>query len=397
MASWSDKNGKLSKFFACKSSSARDEFVGKLSSIENKYDCKLSHTKIGDRAVRVNCPSDSMKDHTVSRAVDNAYNGTWDAYRGTTKKASLIDVIRAGGRLAGNAVESPPVRAAGRTIKKGPAAAGRWAMDKLVRTPRDLTLGYGVYGRSVLNPGANTPFRDGGFGRVHQLNRIYGEIPNSPNMARGQTPSVAAGGASTIRDRLNHTQRALEKGQSSTFNKLQREQRSILTPADHMSTHLQGVRDLTGNSDTIRSLLTGSPLGIRGRTPLRYEMQRAAQAGDWEYAKALERRMQEIQRNRIIAGGTAVTGAAGYGMYQAGQDSERDARNRASNAPQAVQSLARLMSGAVHPLAPTWAEAMQNNPWATVGAGGAATMLGLYLLLARNNPRNYPHRGGVWA
>jgi hypothetical protein len=399
MPSWNDKNGKLSKFFACKSSGALQEFLEKIKSVESKYDCSVKVVKIGDKAARVECGSDTMKDHTVSKALDNAYNGIWDAYRGTSKQASFRDLIGSLSRAGARVTATPAAAAAARGAKNLASSGPQFVMDKLVRTPRDMLIGHGVYGRSVTNPGVNTRFRDGGFGRVHQLNKIQDELGSATLPLRPRGPRRSGLSPREIAaQRLNERQALLDGGVSDTFNKLDRSRGGggIFRPADHMTTHNQAVRDLTGNTGMLRQLVTGSPLGLRGRTPLRYEMQRALQVGDHEYAAALGRRMKEINRNRAIAGTAGVGGAAGIGMYQASRDAKLDARNQPSSAPEWLQNIVNSASGVVSPFAPNWADTMRQNPWATAGVGGAAGLLGLYLLMARNSRNNQP-RGGVWA
>ena len=390
MSSWSDKKDKLSKFYACKSPDARKEFLGKLSGIESKYDCKIKAIKIGDRAARIELDSNTMKDYSVSKAIDSAYNGVWDVYRGTTKEASILDLFAGLGRAGRAAVRSTPVKAVTDTAARATRGARQFALDKGVRAPRDFLFGYGTYGRSFTNPGPRTAFRDGGIGRVHQLNKIHRELGNAP-ITPGRS---GARGPQVIRDRLDFIDKGLDAGNSATYNNLRNRAgiRDTFRPADHMTGHMQGVKDLTGNTGLFRQLYTGSPLGLRGRTPLRYEMQRAMAAGDWEYAAALGQRMKDINRNRLIGAGAAGAGLIGAGMYQAAGDSKTPPK---SNAPEWVQTIANLMAGVASPVAPTWAQSMRDNPWATAGVGGAAGLLGLYLLLARNNNnRQQPMRSG---
>ena len=358
MASWKTTNGRLTKFFAFKTVEACESFKQKLTNVESTYDTNVTTSMLGDKALVVKTKSNLMKDHTLSKTIDNKYNGIWESYNKTAsmeKEAiNIAPLLGAGADASKWLIRNPVSSAVGRGTKWVGQKAYEGARG-YARAARDTVMGHGAY------PGA----------RAKQLGNVLDDVNYNK--------------ATNIKDHLDQMDSGL--GNNKAFQDIQHKMApgssfmNRLNTSDFVTPHMKAVQDLTGQTPAWKRLANGSMFGIRGRSPLRYEMERATRAGNTQLAEAYAKRMQELSRNRAIGAfgvAPAVLGAAGYASLPT---------KEVDNTPDWLKSIVGTGADYVSRFSPSAGKLMNNNPWATVGIGGGGLALALYMLMARNNQR----------
>lgn len=354
---WDDKNGKLSRFFAFKSSEAASNFITKLAEVAEKYDVDLKKVKLGDKAVKVYCPGNCMKSQTVSASIDACYRNCWESYKGTTKKAehtkeaiNLLPFLAAGGKKFVDYVAKPvsrPITWAGRKIHSGAKATAGTIRNN------PFFGGYGNYA------GARRKFID-------ESLRDAGYLRNARTGNVGTRAGAKAHLLENAEENLRNTSRAANRQAVAGSN----------IKSDYTRDHLNAIKDLAGEGSFANRLFTGKMFGLRGTNPLKKHREIAERFGDTDTMAAVDRRLKDISRNRLIGLGA---GAGGLGLYGMATSPE------APKTPSWLSSIVNPAANFVEGYAPNIADLMRANPGLTAGAGGSALLLALYALMARNN------------